>query len=69
MTYVPGLVLGIAVAAYLYTDSKKIGMGNPVLWGVLGFFFSLITAIVYFIKRGNHMKQLQGGGGGGALHG
>ena len=64
MGNIVGLVIAVAVGGYLYTDSKKIGMGNPILWGVLGFLFSLITAIVYFIMRSNHMKQLEGGGGG-----
>ncbi|MBD1383021.1 hypothetical protein [Metabacillus arenae] len=46
-----GWIIQIVVAVYLAIDSKKRGM-NPWLWGILGFFFGLITLGIYFIKIG-----------------
>jgi len=45
-----GLLVSLAIAFFLYTDAKKTGR-NEILWGVLGFFFSLLTLIVYFIVK------------------
>lgn len=44
------LLISAAVAYYLYTDAKKTGR-NEVIWGVLGFFFSLAALIVYFVTK------------------
>ena len=51
------LLVSIGVAYFLYTDAKKRG-GNAVLWGVLGFFFSIVTLIVYLVLRENNSTKL-----------
>ncbi len=43
-----GLVAFIWVVYDVLTNQKKMNTGHKVLWIVLGFFFSIITAIVYY---------------------
>jgi hypothetical protein len=43
-----GLVISIVFAVACYMIAKGKGRG-PVLWGVLGFFFRIITLIVILI--------------------
>lgn len=51
VSYIIGIVISIAVAYYLYTDSKSRSMALPEAWGIAGFFFSLISLIVYLVVR------------------
>ncbi len=51
MSYIIGLVISIAAAYYLYTDSKASRIGNPIVWAIFGFLFSVFTLIVYFIMK------------------
>jgi hypothetical protein len=44
-----GLVLNIILTIYLVIDSRKHGK-NPILWGILGFFFGGIALGIYLIK-------------------
>lgn len=44
-----GLLLSIATCIYLVLDAPKYNK-NPWIWGIFGFFFSLITLGVYFIQ-------------------
>lgn len=44
-------VLAVLVGIFLYQDAKKTGRPNPLIWGVLGFFFSVVTLIVYFLTK------------------
>ncbi|QTM98890.1 hypothetical protein ERJ70_05995 [Sediminibacillus dalangtanensis] len=46
-----GLIISIAVTIYLVVDAPKHGK-SPVLWGVLGFIFSLLTLGIYWIQTG-----------------
>jgi len=50
LAYLIGLAINLAVAYYLYTDANKHGR-NGVVWGIFGFFFSLITLIAYFVVK------------------
>jgi ABC-type Fe3+-siderophore transport system permease subunit len=47
-TWLGGIIGGIIFAAICYFIADRKGR-NPVLWAVLGFFFSLITLIVVLI--------------------
>ncbi len=51
------LLGSVAVAYFLYTDAKKRG-GNEVMWGILGFFFSVVTLIVYLVLRESNSSKL-----------
>ncbi|EOR22470.1 hypothetical protein A499_17705 [Niallia nealsonii AAU1] len=42
-------VINILITIYLVIDSKKHGK-NPVLWGILGFIFGIITLSIYWIR-------------------
>jgi len=53
--YLVSLLIAVAVAYYLYTDAKKTGR-NPVIWGLLGFFFSLISLVVYLVLKSSDKK-------------
>ncbi|WP_053220161.1 hypothetical protein [Virgibacillus senegalensis] len=44
-----GLIISVAVTIYLVVDAPKQGK-NPVLWGILGFIFSLLTLGIYWIQ-------------------
>ena len=59
------LVIGIAIAVFLYSDSGKrqkergatpFGL-SPVLWAVIGFIGGLIGLIVYLIGRSQQDKS------------
>ena len=45
-----GLAIQIGVAYWLFTDANQRGKSG-ILWGILGFFFSLITLVVWLIVR------------------
>ena len=49
-SYIVGLIISGAVAYWIYTDATKRG-ANAVIWAIFGFFFSLITLIVWLIMR------------------
>ncbi|MER2058595.1 MAG: hypothetical protein ABTA16_07210 [Niallia sp.] len=44
-------VINILITIYLVVDSKKTGK-NPVLWGIMGFLFGIITLSIYWIRTG-----------------
>ena len=48
--YLIGILINAVVAYWLYNDANSRGRSG-ILWGVLGFFFSLITLIVWLIVR------------------
>ena len=48
--YLINLLIGIAVGYYLYTDANKRGR-NGLIWGILGFLFSVVTLIIYLIMK------------------
>lgn len=43
--------VNILITIYLIIDSKKAGK-NPVLWGIMGFLFGIITLSIYLIRTG-----------------
>ncbi len=43
--------INILITIYLVVDSKKTGK-NPVLWGIMGFLFGIITLSIYLIRTG-----------------
>jgi hypothetical protein len=47
-TFVPFIVLIIA-AFLVYNDANKIGVDNPLLWGLVAFFGSLAGILVYVL--------------------
>ena len=44
-----GLVLNLIITIYLVVDSRKHGK-NPILWGILGFFFGALVLGIYLLK-------------------
>ena len=52
-----GLVISIYIAYWLFTDANRRGKSG-VLWGILGFFFSLITLIVWLIVRPKNVSAV-----------
>lgn len=50
VAYLIGILINAVVAYWLYNDANSRGRSG-ILWGVLGFFFSLITLIVWLIVR------------------
>jgi hypothetical protein len=44
-----GLVCAILVIYDVFAKQKKMSMPTKVLWTVLAIFFSIITAIIYFL--------------------
>ena len=51
LIYLIGLAISIGLTIFVYTDAKKRGMSNPILWAVLTFFTGLIGLIVYLLVR------------------
>ena len=49
--YLIGLAISIGLTVFVYTDAKKRGMANPILWAVLTFFTGLIGLVIYLIVR------------------
>ncbi|ALC82848.1 MULTISPECIES: hypothetical protein [Bacillus] len=43
-----GFIVSVAIAVFLAIDAPKHNR-NPWIWGILGFFFSLITLGVYLL--------------------
>ena len=52
-----GLAISIYIAYWIFTDANRRGKSG-VLWGILGFFFSLITLIVWLIVRPKTMRAV-----------
>lgn len=50
ISWLIGLIISIAVAGWIYQDANARGK-NGLVWGLFGFFFSLITLIVWLITR------------------
>jgi hypothetical protein len=55
--YILGILISLAIAYWLFTDANRRGKSG-VLWGILGFFFSLITLIVWLIVRPKTMRTV-----------
>jgi dipeptide/tripeptide permease len=47
--YIVAIACAIWVIYDVFTNNKKLSDGKKVLWTVLAIFFSIITAIVYYI--------------------
>ena len=60
MATILALIIGAAMAYYVYTDSEGRGM-NQMLWTILTFVFGLLALIPYLIIR-----KPKGSGGGGS---
>lgn len=45
-----GTIISIIVAVWIYGDANARGKSG-IVWGIFGFFFSLITLIVWLIVR------------------
>jgi hypothetical protein len=48
MEYLPGLIIAVLFAWITYGMAQKRGR-NEVLWGILGFLFTFIPAIILLI--------------------
>ena len=48
MEYIVGLLISIAITAYMVIDAPKHGK-SPVLWGILGFILGLLGLGIYLI--------------------
>lgn len=68
------LLVALLIGFYVYGDAQKRGHDSPILWGLIGFLFSVIGLIVWVILRPegesyqlNEMRDDVGGlfGGGG----
>ena len=55
-----GLVIDLAIVYWVYTDAKKRGNPNAVLWAVLTFFFTLIGLILYLLIGRNQGSAMGG---------
>ncbi len=51
------LLLGIAIALYLFVQTPKFSK-NRWIWAILGFFFDLLTLGIFFIKTKQNMLGL-----------
>jgi len=58
--YLIGLVIDIAITYWVYTDAKKRGNPNAVLWAVVTFFFTLIGLILYVLIGRNQGTAMGG---------
>lgn len=45
-----GTIISILIAGWIYKDANARGK-NGLVWGLFGFFFSIITLIVWLITR------------------
>ena len=52
-----GLAISIYIAYWIFNDANSRGKSG-VLWGILGFFFSLITLIVWLIVRPKTLRTV-----------
>jgi len=48
--WIIGTIISIVIAFWIYGDANARGKSG-IVWGILGFFFSLITLIVWLIVR------------------
>jgi hypothetical protein len=44
-----GLAIAAAIAYWIYTDAKKRGNPNAVIWAIVGFFLGLIGLLLYVL--------------------
>ena len=51
------LAISIGIAYWIFNDAKQRGKSG-LLWGILGFFFSLITLVVWLIVRPKTMRAV-----------
>jgi apolipoprotein N-acyltransferase len=58
--YLIGLVIEIALTYWVYTDAKKRGNPNAVLWGVLTFFLGLLGLLIYILVGRNQGTAMGG---------
>ncbi len=49
------LAISIGIAYWIFNDARQRGKSG-IIWGILGFFFSLITLIVWLIVRPKTMS-------------
>ena len=52
-----GLAISIGIAYWIFNDARQRGKSG-IIWGILGFFFSLITLIVWLIVRPKTMRAV-----------
>jgi membrane protein DedA with SNARE-associated domain len=54
--WIVGIVCALWVIIDVFTNNKRLSTGMKVLWIVLAIFFSIITAIVYYLvgRKGKH---------------
>jgi len=52
------LIINILIAIYMYKDANKRGESG-VLWGIIGFFLSIIGLIIWLIVRKDKPVQPQ----------
>mgnify|MGYP006969487871 CR=1 FL=1 len=57
-----GLVIAGAAAAWVYTDSKKLGMSGGIGWAIFTFLLLIVGLPVYLIVRSGHKKKMAAGG-------
>ena len=43
------LVIGLVLAYVVYKDAQKNKVENPILWGIITFFFNIIGLLIYFL--------------------
>ena len=51
IVWIISLAISIGLTIFVYTDAKKRGMDNPILWAILTFFTGLIGLIIYLLVR------------------
>ncbi|MEO6729239.1 MAG: hypothetical protein ABIM99_04925 [Candidatus Dojkabacteria bacterium] len=55
------LIINGVIAYYIYKDAKKNHIDNEAVWAIVGFFFSLLGLLVYFlVPRAEAMKKMEG---------
>ncbi len=47
--YIIGLICAVWVIYDVLAKNKKLGTGMKILWIVLALFFSIVTAIIYYL--------------------
>jgi hypothetical protein len=52
-----GLAISIGIAYWIFNDARQRGKSG-IIWGILGFFFSLITLIVWLFVRPKTMRAV-----------
>jgi hypothetical protein len=57
ISYIAGILISLVIAYWLFTDANQRGKSG-ILWGIFGFFFSLITLIVWLIVRPKTLRAI-----------